>query len=270
VNIFVPPNEKELQMRLKEKVALITGASSGIGRETAVLFAAEGAKVAAVDINDAAGEETVQMITSTGGEAFYVHADVSQEADCENMVRAAEEKFSKLNVLFNNAGISHAEDDDAINTSVDVWDMTMAINVKGVFLGCKYGIPALRRADGGSIINTASFVAVLGAATPQLAYTASKGAVLSMTRELATIHARENIRINALCPGPLHTELLMKFLNTEEKRQRRLVHIPMGRFGEAKEVAKAALFLASDESSFTTGATFLADGGITAAYVTPE
>jgi NAD(P)-dependent dehydrogenase (short-subunit alcohol dehydrogenase family) len=257
-------------MRLKEKVALITGASSGIGRETAVLFAAEGAKIAAVDINDAAGEETVKMITRTGGEAFYIHADVSQEADCENMVCAAEEKFGKLNVLFNNAGISHAEDDDAINTSVDVWDLTMAINVKGVFLGCKYGIPVLRRAGGGSIINTASFVALLGAATPQLAYTASKGAVLAMTRELATIHARENIRINALCPGPLHTELLMKFLNTEEKRQRRLVHIPMGRFGEAQEMAKAALFLASDDSSFTTGSTFLADGGITAAYVTPE
>ena len=257
-------------MRLEDKVALITGAGSGIGRETAVLFAAEGAKVVAVDINDAAGEETVQMISDAGGEAFYVHADISQEADCDNMVRAAEERFGKLNVLFNNAGISHAQDDDAINTTVDVWDLTMAINVKGVFLGCKYGIPALRRAGGGSIINTASFVAVLGAATPQLAYTASKGAVLSMTRELAAIHARENIRVNALCPGPLHTELLMKFLNTEEKRQRRLVHIPMGRFGEAKEMAKAALFLASDDSSFTTGATFLADGGITAAYVTPE
>lgn len=257
-------------MRLEEKVALITGAGSGIGRETAVLFAAEGADVVAVDIDDAAGEETVKMINGAGGEAIYVHADVSQDAECEKMVRAAEEKFGKLNVLFNNAGISHAQDDDAINTSEDVWDLTMAINVKGVFLGCKYGIPALRRAGGGSIINTASFVAVLGAATPQLAYTASKGAVLSMTRELATIHARENIRVNALCPGPLHTELLMKYLNTEEKRQRRLVHIPMGRFGEAKEVAKAALFLASDDSSFTTGATFLADGGITAAYVTPE
>ena len=257
-------------MRLEEKVALITGAGSCIGRETAVLFAAEGADVVAVDIDDAAGEETVKMINGAGSEAIYVHADVSQDAECEKMVRAAEEKFGKLNVLFNNAGISHTQDDDAINTSEDVWDLTMAINVKGVFLGCKYGIPALRRAGGGSIINTASFVAVLGAATPQLAYTASKGAVLSMTRELATIHARENIRVNALCPGPLHTELLMKYLNTEEKRQRRLVHIPMGRFGEAKEMAKAALFLASDDSSFTTGATFLADGGITAAYVTPE
>jgi NAD(P)-dependent dehydrogenase (short-subunit alcohol dehydrogenase family) len=186
------------------------------------------------------------------------------------MVRAAEEAFGRLNVLFNNAGISHINDDDAISTEEDVWDLTFAVNVKGVFLGCKYGIPALRRAGGGAIVNTASFVAVLGAATPQLAYTSSKGAVLSMTRELAVIHARENIRVNALCPGPLRTELLMKYLNTEEKRQRRLVHIPMGRFGEATEIANAALFLASDESSFVTGATFLVDGGITAAYVTPE
>jgi NAD(P)-dependent dehydrogenase (short-subunit alcohol dehydrogenase family) len=163
----------------------------------------------------------------------------------------------------------HSADDDAITTDEQVWDLTMSINAKGVFLGCKFGIPALRRAGGGSIINTASFVAVLGAATPQVAYTASKGAVLAMTRELAVIHARENIRVNALCPGPLNTELLMKFLDTDEKKQRRLVHIPMGRFGEAKEMAKAALWLASDDSSFTTGSTFLVDGGITAAYVTP-
>ncbi len=257
-------------MRLKDKVALITGAGSGIGRETAVLFAQEGAKVVAVDINDPAGNETVEMITAAGGSASYIHADVSQAADSEQMVRHAEETYGKLHILFNNAGISHAQDDDALNTSEDVWDLTFAINVKGVFLGCKYGIPALRRAGGGSIINTASFVAVLGAATPQLAYTASKGAVLSMTRELATIHAREGIRVNALCPGPLRTELLMKYLNTEEKRQRRLVHVPMGRFGEAKEIAQSALFLASDEASFTTGATFLVDGGITSAYVTPE
>jgi NAD(P)-dependent dehydrogenase (short-subunit alcohol dehydrogenase family) len=186
------------------------------------------------------------------------------------MVKAAEENYGRLDILFNNAGISHAQDDDAINTSEEVWDLTFKINVKGVFLGCKYGIPALRRAGGGSIINTASFVAILGAATPQLAYTASKGAVLSMTRELATIHARENIRVNALCPGPLRTELLMKYLDTPEKKNRRLVHIPMGRFGEAEEIAKAVLYLASDESSFVTGTSFMVDGGITAAYVTPE
>jgi NAD(P)-dependent dehydrogenase (short-subunit alcohol dehydrogenase family) len=185
------------------------------------------------------------------------------------MVAAAERTYGRHNVLFNNAGIMLGADDDAVATAEDVWERTMAVNARGVFLGCKHGIPALRRAGGGSIINTASFVAVLGAATPQIAYTASKGAVLAMTRELAVIHARENIRVNALCPGPLRTELLMKFLDTDEKKQRRLVHVPMGRFGESKEMAQAALFLASDESSYTTGATFLADGGITAAYVTP-
>src|SRR5690606_17569222 len=170
---------------------------------------------------------------------------------------------------FNNAGIMHAKDDDAVATDEAVWDLTLDVNAKGVFLGCKHGIPALRRAGGGSVINTASFVARMGAATPQIAYTASKGAVLAMTRELAVIHARENIRVNALSPGPLRTELLMSFLDTEEKRRRRLVHIPMGRFGEAEEIAKAALFLASKDSSFMTGAEFLVDGGITSAYTTP-
>jgi NAD(P)-dependent dehydrogenase (short-subunit alcohol dehydrogenase family) len=257
-------------MRLENKAALITGAGSGIGRETAALFSREGASIVVVDVNDAAGQETVSMIEAAGGQAAYVHADISQAADCEKMVRVAEETYGKLNILFNNAGISHINDDNAEATDESVWDLTMNINLKGVFLGCKYGVPALRRAGGGSIINTASFVALVGAATPQIAYTASKGGVLSMTRELAVIHARENIRVNALCPGPLRTELLMKYLNTEEKRQRRLVHIPMGRFGEAREIAQAVLFLASDESSFVTGATFMVDGGITAAYVTPE
>lgn len=257
-------------MRLDNKVALITGASSGIGRETSLLFANEGAKVVAVDVNDAGGEETVSLIKQAGCEAIYVHADVSKAADAESMVRVAEQTYGKLNILFNNAGIMHSDDDNAITTDEAVWDLTMNINLKGVFLGCKYGIPALRRAGGGSVINTASFVALLGAATPQIAYTASKGGVLAMTRELAIVHARENIRVNALCPGPLRTELLMKFLNTEEKRQRRLVHIPMGRFGEAKEMAQAALYLASDESSYVTGTEFLVDGGITAAYVTPQ
>lgn len=257
-------------MRLLNKVVLITGGGSGIGRETALLFAREGAAIAVVDINDAAGQETVRMVQSTGGEAIFSHADVSKAVDCAAMVSAAEENFGKLNVLFNNAGIMHSRDDDAINTEEDVWDLTMAINLKSVYLGCKFGIPALRRAGGGSIINTASFVALLGAATPQIAYTASKGGVLAMTRELAVIHARENIRVNALCPGPLRTELLMKFLDTEAKRHRRLVHIPMGRFGEAREIAHAALYLASDDSSFVTGTEFVVDGGITAAYVTPE
>ena len=257
-------------MRLAERVALITGAGSGIGYQTAILFAREGAAIVAVDINEAGGAATVAEIEATGGAAIFVRADVSRAAECEAMVAAAETTYGRLDILFNNAGISHAEDDDAVQTSEAVWDLTMRVNVKGVFLGCKYGIPALRRAGGGSIINTASFVATLGAATPQLAYTASKGAVLALSRELAVVHARENIRVNALCPGPLRTELLMKYLDTEEKRQRRLVHIPLGRFGEAAEIAQAALYLASAESSFITGTTFLVDGGITAAYVTPE
>lgn len=256
-------------MRINNKTALITGGSSGIGRETAILFAREGARVVVVDINDAQGQETVELIGKQGGTAAYFHADVSKAADCEQMIAFAEKTYGALHILFNNAGIMHSDDDDAVSTSEAVWDLTMNVNVKGVFFGCKYGIPALRRAGGGSVINTASFVAHLGAATPQLAYTASKGAVLALSRELAIIHARENIRVNALCPGPLRTELLMKFLNTEEKKQRRLVHIPMGRFGEAKEMAQAALFLASDESSYVTGTEFLVDGGITAAYVTP-
>lgn len=257
-------------MRLKDKVALITGAASGIGKETALLFAKEGAAIVACDVNDDLGKETVSELEQKGAKAIYVHADVSKAKDCENMVKKAEESFGKLNVMFNNAGIMHSADDNAETTEESVWDLTMEINLKGVFLGCKYGIPALKRAGGGSIINTASFVALLGAATPQIAYTASKGGVLAMTRELAIVHARENIRVNALCPGPLRTELLMKFLNTEEKKQRRLVHVPMGRFGEAAEMAQAALYLASDESSYVTGTEFTVDGGITAAYVTPE
>jgi NAD(P)-dependent dehydrogenase (short-subunit alcohol dehydrogenase family) len=257
-------------MRLNGKVALITGAGGGIGGESALLFAAEGAKVVVSDVNEAAGREVVERITKAGGKAAFVRSDVSKDADCAAMVRLTEASFGKLDILMNNAGIMDSNDDDAMRTPEDVWERTLAINLKGVFLGCKHGIPALQRAGGGSIINVASFVASLGAATPQLAYTASKGGVLSMTRELAVIHARQGIRVNSLSPGPLRTELLMKFLNTESKKQRRLVHIPMGRFGEAKEMAKAALFLASDDSSYMTGSNLLVDGGITAAYVTPE
>lgn len=256
--------------RLHDKVALITGGASGIGRETALLFSREGASVVVADVTEAAARETMSLVEQQGGKATFIRADVSKAADCEAMVAHAEKTFGKLDVLFNNAGIMLNGDDDAVATSEEVWEKTMAVNLKGVFLGCKFGIPALRRAGGGSIINTASFVALLGAATPQVAYTASKGGVLAMTRELAVIHAREKIRVNALCPGPLKTELLMAFLNTDAKKQRRLVHIPMGRFGEAAEMAKAALFLASEESSYMTGSEFVVDGGITAAYVTPE
>ena len=256
-------------MRLAGKVVLITGAGSGIGREAALLFGREGAAVCAVDIDATGVAETANLVEKDGGRAVSVTADVTKASDCEAMVASAEEELGGLHVLWNNAGIMLAADDDAVSTDESVWQQTLDVNAKGVFLGCKFGIPALRRAGGGSIINTASFVALMGAATPQLAYTASKGAVLSLTRELAVIHAREAIRVNAICPGPLRTELLMKVLDTDEKKQRRLVHIPMGRFGEAAEIAKAALFLASDDSSFMTGASLVVDGGITAAYVTP-
>ena len=256
-------------MRLKGKVALITGTASGIGRATALRFSAEGARIVAADISEA-NRSTVEVIRSNGGHATAVQVDVSDDADVARAVQTAETTYGRLDIAFNNAGIMLAEDTDALSTTEETIDRTLAVNLKGVLYGCKHAIGAMRRAGGGSIINTASFVASLGAATPQIAYTASKGAVLALTRELAVVHARENIRVNALSPGPLRTELLMSYLDTEEKRQRRLVHVPMGRFGEANEIAAAALFLASDDSSFMTGANLLVDGGITAAYVTPE
>lgn len=257
-------------MRLEGKVALITGAAGGIGGEAAQLFAQEGASIAVVDLDEPGASATASRIQEAGGNAVAIRADVSKSHDCKAMIEQCEARFGGIDILFNNAGIMLADDADAVETDEEIWDLTMDVNLKGVFLCCKYGIPALRRRGGGSIINVASFVALVGAATPQLAYTASKGGVLSLTRELAVIHAREGIRVNALCPGPLRTELLMKVLDTEEKRQRRLVHVPMGRFGEASEIAQAALYLAGDESSYITGATFTVDGGITAAYVTPE
>lgn len=205
-----------------------------------------------------------------GGKGVAVGVNVAVASEVEAMVDKVEKKFGGLHIIFNNAGIMDGADDDVTNTPDEVIDRTFDVNVKGVIYGCRYGIPAIKRSGGGSIVNTASFVALMGAATPQIAYTASKGAVLALTRELAVIHARSGVRVNALCPGPLRTELLMKFLDTEEKKHRRLVHIPMGRFGEAAEMAKAALFLASDDSSFMTGASLVVDGGITSAYVTPE
>jgi NAD(P)-dependent dehydrogenase (short-subunit alcohol dehydrogenase family) len=257
-------------MRLHGKVAVITGSAGGIGRATALRFAQEGAAVVAADMLEEANEQTASSVREAGGRAISTHVDVTSSESVADMIAVAEHEFGRVDILFNNAGVMLAGDDDAISTDEDTIDRTLAINVKGVIFGCKHGIPAMRRAGGGSIINTASFVASLGAATPQVAYTASKGAVLSLTRELAVVHAREGIRVNALSPGPLHTEMLMKFLDTDAKRQRRLVHIPMGRFGEAAEMANAALFLASDESSYMTGGNLLVDGGITASYVTPE
>ena len=254
--------------RLEGKVALITGGGSGIGKASCLLFAREGAKVVVVDLKNA--ESTVDEIRANGGEARAFSADVSKANDAEAMVRFAEEQFGALHIAFNNAGVFHANDESVTNTSEDIWDLVININLKGVFLGCKYEIPALQRAGGGSIINTASFVAVMGAAVPQIAYTASKGGVLSMTREIAAEFARQNIRVNALCPGPVETPLLAELLADPARRNRRLVHIPPGRFARAEEMANAALFLASDESSYVNGSTFLVDGGITSAYITPE
>ena len=257
-------------MRLAGKVTVITGTAGGIGRASAIRFAEEGALVVGADVSADANDETAALVQDAGGKMISTTVDVTDDASVAALFRLAEEQFGRVDVVFNNAGVMLPGDDDALSTSDDVIDRTLAINVKGVIHGCRHGIPALRRAGGGSIVNTASFVASVGAATPQIAYTASKGAVLSLTRELAVVHARERIRVNALSPGPLQTELLMSVLDTDAKRQRRLVHVPMGRFGHASEMANAALFLASDESSYMTGANLLVDGGLTAAYVTPE
>jgi NAD(P)-dependent dehydrogenase (short-subunit alcohol dehydrogenase family) len=257
-------------MRLQGKVALITGGASGMGRVASMLFAAEGADVVLTDVNDDAGESTAAEIAEAGGRSLYVHADVSREDDAQAMVLEAVAQFGGLHILYNNAGVMLPADGSVHTTDESVWDTTLAVNVKGVAFGCKYGVPAMLASGGGSIINVASFVAWLGAATSQTAYTASKGAVLAMTREIAVEYARKGIRCNALCPGPIETPLLMQLLSDEEKKQRRFVHIPMGRLGQAEELAKAALFLASEDSSFMTGASLIVDGGITAAYVTPE
>jgi NAD(P)-dependent dehydrogenase (short-subunit alcohol dehydrogenase family) len=257
-------------MRLQGRVALITGGASGMGKVASGLFAGEGARVVLSDVSDEAGWATVAEISQQGGDSAYVHADVSKPADAEGMVRFALERFGRLDILYNNAGVMLADDGSVTDTSEDVWDRTLDINVKGVALGCKYGVPAMLDSGGGSIINVASFVAWMGAATSQTAYTSSKGAVVAMTREIAVEYARAGIRCNALCPGPIDTPLLAELLSDPERRERRLVHIPMGRLGRAEELARAALFLASDDSSFMTGASLIVDGGITAAYVTPE
>ncbi|MGZ4673288.1 MAG: glucose 1-dehydrogenase [Ilumatobacteraceae bacterium] len=259
--------------RLAGKVALITGASSGLGRVGAELFAAEGAQVVIADLAD--GDDAVEAIAAGGGEATFVRCDVTDEHSIEAAVEHAVATFGGLHVLYNNAGVMLGDDDNPVTTSVATYQKTMDINVLGVLLGCKYAIPAMqesaaRSGEAASIINVASFVAHMGAATPQVAYTASKGAVLAMTREIAVIYARQGIRANALCPGPIMTPLLAKFLSDDAKRNRRLVHIPMGRFGEPAEIANGALFLASNESSWMTGQSLIIDGGITAAYVTPE
>ncbi|UZJ51026.1 hypothetical protein CBS101457_000346 [Exobasidium rhododendri] len=271
--------------RLPHRVAVITGAGSGIGRESALLFASEGANVVLADINLEACEKTAALVNERFNnaeipvKAVAIKCDVSKEAEVEAIIKKAVDEFGRLDVMFNNAGIMHSDDDNALNTEERIWDLTQAINVKGVWWGCKHAIVAMRKNPtdvrkglhvGGSVINTASFVAIRGAATPQIAYTTSKGAVLAMTRELAMVHAKEGIRFNSICPGPLKTPLLMDFLNTPEKLNRRMIHLPTGRFGEAIEQARAALFLASDDSSYVVGHDMLIDGGLSQAYVTAE
>jgi len=256
--------------RLAGKVALVTGAAGGIGFETATLFAAEGARVVIADTDQENGRRAIEMLHDRGGEATFVAADVSDESQAKAMVDFTMDAHGALHVLFNNAGIMPAEDGGTTETSVGTWDRVMGVNLRGVWLGCRHGIPAMLESGGGSIVNAASVVALMGAATAQIAYTASKGGVLSMTREVAVEYARRGIRVNALCPGPIDTPLLAELLSEPAQRARRFVHIPMGRLGQAHEIAKAALFLASDDSSFMTGSALVVDGGITAAYVTPE
>src|SRR5437016_10832617 len=251
--------------RLLDRVAVITGAGSGIGLACVRRLAAEGAKVVAVDID---GETGKAAATETGG--IFVQADVTDEDQVVAMYDSAVQTFGGLDIAFNNAGISPPEDDSILVTGLDAWRRVQEVNLTSVYLCCKHVIPHMQRAGGGSIINTASFVAVLGSATSQVSYTASKGGVLAMSRELGVQFAREKIRVNALCPGPVNTPLLQElFAKDPERAQRRLVHIPMGRFGTPEEIAGAVAFLASDDASFITASTFLVDGGITGAYVTP-
>ncbi len=251
--------------RLDNKVAVITGAASGIGRATARRFAAEGASVVVADFDDQHGPEVAAEI---GG--LFVKVNVADEHSVVAMYEKTAEVYGGIDVLFNNAGISPADDDSILTTGLDAWKRVQDVNLTSVYLCCKYGIPHLQKRGGGSIINTASFVAVLGSATSQISYTASKGGVLAMSRELAVQFARENIRVNALCPGPVNTPLLIElFAKDPERAARRLVHVPMGRFGEPEEIANAVLFLASDDASFVTATTFMVDGGIHGAYVTP-
>jgi NAD(P)-dependent dehydrogenase (short-subunit alcohol dehydrogenase family) len=253
--------------RLEDKVCVITGAGGGMGREAALLFAEEGAKVCAADIDGAAAEQTA----ADAGEAFGVEVDVADEASVRRMYDETAERYGGVDVLYNNAGISPADDASILDTEPDAWQRVQDVNTKGVYLCCKHGIPHLLERGGGSVINVASFVALVGAATSQISYTASKGAVLSLSRELAVQFARQGVRVNALCPGPVETPLLLRIFGDDPAAyERRRVHLPMGRLAKPREIVNAALFLASDESSYVNGATFVVDGGLTAAYVTPE
>ena len=245
--------------RLEGKVCVVTGAASGIGAETAALFRAEGARVVGVDLDPGSDAD------------LALQADVSDARQVEGLYARAREECGRIDVLFNNAGISPQDDASVLDTSVEAWQRVQDVNLTSVFLCCKYGIPHLLEGGGGSVINTASFVATMGAATSQISYTASKGGVLALSRELGGAFARRGVRVNALCPGPVNTPLLQElFAKDPPKAARRLVHVPMGRFAEPHEIASAALFLASDESSYITAQAFMVDGGISSAYVTPE
>ena len=251
-------------LRLDNKVAVITGAASGIGRASAIRFAAEGARVVVADLDEVAGASIAREVDGT-----FLHVDVASESSVRGLYEAAAATYGGIDVLFNNAGISPPEDDSILMTDLAAWQRVQDVNLTSVYLCCRFGIPHLQARGGGSIINTASFVAVLGSATSQISYTASKGGVLAMSRELAVQFAREGIRVNALCPGPVDTPLLQElFAKDPERAARRLVHVPMGRFARPEEIANAALFLASDDASFVTATTFLVDGGIHGAYVT--
>jgi NAD(P)-dependent dehydrogenase (short-subunit alcohol dehydrogenase family) len=254
-------------MRLDGKVAVITGAGSGMGRVAAQMFAAEGANVVVAEFATHAGDETVRLVSESGGAAIFVKADVSQEADARTMIEAAVDEYGRLDVLYNNAGIMPEADHSVIDTDVKVWDQVMAVNLRGVFLGCKYAIPRMVEQGSGSIINVSSFVALLGCSVPQDAYTASKGAVLSLTRSLAVQFGPKGVRSNAICPGPIETPLLMDWLLKDEAaKQLRLARNPTGRFGKPEEIVNAAIYLASDESRWTNGAQFVIDGGISVNY----
>jgi NAD(P)-dependent dehydrogenase (short-subunit alcohol dehydrogenase family) len=253
--------------RLDGKIAVITGAAGGMGREAALLFSQDGAQVCVADLDRERGEQTA----AEAGKAFFFEVDVSDAESVRAMYDATAERYGGIDVLYNNAGISPADDASILETEPDAWDRVQAVNTRGVYLCCKHGIPHLLERGGGSVINVASFVALVGAATSQISYTASKGAVLAMTRELGVQFARRGVRVNALCPGPVETPLLLAIWGDDPAAaQRRLVHIPVGRLAEPREIVNAALFLASDESSYVNAATFVVDGGISAAYVTPE
>jgi NAD(P)-dependent dehydrogenase (short-subunit alcohol dehydrogenase family) len=253
---------------LDGKVCLITGSGGGLGRAASILFAREGGKILVTDMDEAGGRETVRLVAEVGGEAVFLPGDVSDDDQVRALFDQAVERFGRLDVSYHNAGIMHPDDTSPVDTPLEVWQKTIDINLKGVFLCCRYAIPKLVEFGGGSIINVASFVALMGAANPQIAYSASKGGVLSMTREMAVQYAPQGIRANALCPGPVRTPLLEPLLKDDERRENRLNHIPLGRFAEPEDIAKAALFLASDLSSYMTGTEFVVDGGITAAYLT--